>query len=279
MIEVVVFGSGASASSHISSIISCPFFKLISVIGSSKGSVFSAHPFSTSLITDEVILRDYLLSSSSQALAVICNKPGSHVLTYLKYSDFFDYYIIDKPLFVSPQDRNLFCDRYSSLGRNNVFVFFQRRTSFLSLGLRTLFSDYTLEHIISSNIFVSAFRSSIYFESKPWLVDPAISGGGVLLNNAIHELDLLLYLLDIAEFRSPFMNISTMTKNLPVEDFACLGFSSSRDSFHTISATYNGSPLVRNSYQFLFPDTLVQASSSCINIFFFFCILHCSSRA
>lgn len=82
------------------------------------------------------------------------------------------------------------CDRAGvTLG-----VVFQSRFEPLSLQLKRLIDEGTLGRILWSSANTIWYRSDDYYRSGPWRGTWAHEGGGVLINQAIHAIDLMLWL-------------------------------------------------------------------------------------
>ena len=82
------------------------------------------------------------------------------------------------------------CDRAGvTLG-----VVFQSRFEPLSLQLKRLIDEGTLGRILWNSANTIWYRSDDYYRSGPWRGTWAHEGGGVLINQAIHAIDLMLWL-------------------------------------------------------------------------------------
>ncbi len=82
------------------------------------------------------------------------------------------------------------CDRAGvTLG-----VVFQSRFEPLSLQLKRLIDEGTLGRIVWSSANTIWYRTDDYYRSGPWRGTWAHGGGGVLINQAIHAIDLMLWL-------------------------------------------------------------------------------------
>ncbi|GAB1481545.1 hypothetical protein MASR2M78_03600 [Treponema sp.] len=78
---------------------------------------------------------------------------------------------------------------------------------------------------MSADAFVNWYRSQEYYDAGTWRGTWALDGGGALMNQSIHAIDLLLWFVgDVQEVYS-FMDTRTHT-GIEVEDVAvaCLRF-------------------------------------------------------
>lgn len=90
---------------------------------------------------------------------------------------------------------------------------------------------------------VKWFRDEDYYAKSPWRGKKATEGGGVLINQAIHTLDLLLWLM--GPVKSVNATVDTLHHNIEVEDVAAATLRFSSGALGVIQAstvTYPGFP-------------------------------------
>ncbi|MFF5078905.1 Gfo/Idh/MocA family protein [Actinoplanes sp. NPDC000266] len=84
-----------------------------------------------------------------------------------------------------------------------VGVCLQNRYNLASVAARDLLRSGELGPVIGASATVMWHRDDAYYEARPWRGQLARSGGGVLINQAIHTLDLLQWLLgDVTDISS-----------------------------------------------------------------------------
>jgi predicted dehydrogenase len=106
------------------------------------------------------------------------------------------------------------CDRAGvTLG-----VVFQSRFEALSLQLKRLIDEGTLGRILWNSANTVWYRSDDYYRSGPWRGTWAHEGGGVLINQAIHAIDLMLWLTGMPDRVTAQMR--TLNHAIEVEDGA-----------------------------------------------------------
>ncbi|MBL8028736.1 MAG: Gfo/Idh/MocA family oxidoreductase [Fibrobacteres bacterium] len=114
-------------------------------------------------------------------LAVAALKKGLHVL-------------IEKPVSVQMKDAKILLDAHKDKGRVVACVF-NNRTSQVYMKMREMVSSGELGAIQRVNMTVTQwFRSDAYFKSAGWRATWAGEGGGALLNQCPHSLDLLQWI-------------------------------------------------------------------------------------
>jgi len=129
------------------------------------------------------------------SVAIAALKHGCHVL-------------IEKPLASSLED----CDAILSCAeehRRTVGVVCQRRFYPSAMRIRQAIDAGKIGRPVIGNVVMLGWRDRQYYESDPWRGSWAGEGGGVLVNQAPHQLDLLLwYMGDIDEIYGVWKNVN-----------------------------------------------------------------------
>lgn len=97
-------------------------------------------------------------------------------------------------------------------------VVFQSRFEPLTLKLKALIDSGRLGRLVWVSASTLWYRDEAYYASRPWRTSPAQSGGGVLINQAIHALDLLVWLAGLPE--TVTAQAQTLAHAMAVEDAA-----------------------------------------------------------
>ena len=88
------------------------------------------------------------------------------------------------------------------------------------------------------------FRSQAYYDSAPWRGTKKLDGGGVLMNQGIHTVDLMQYLAGDVSSLSAYTALLTH-ENIEVEDTASIALKFTSGALGSITATtsaYSGYP-------------------------------------
>ena len=101
--------------------------------------------------------------------------------------------LLEKPMDVSPDKAKLMIETAERCGIT-LGVIFQNRFSPLNMEIRKAVDDGRLGKRILSSCYVKWYRSQEYYDSAAWRGTKDVDGGGCLMNQAIHGLDLLLSL-------------------------------------------------------------------------------------
>lgn len=101
-------------------------------------------------------------------------------------------------------------------------VCFQNRYNDHSRAVARLLADGGLGAVLGARATVDWFRDAAYYADRPWRARWASAGGGVLMNQAIHTLDLLLWFLGPAvDVRGTAATLA-LPGTIEVEDSAVL---------------------------------------------------------
>ena len=110
-----------------------------------------------------------------------------------------------------------FAERGTQLG-----VCFQNRYNAPVRALRELLDSGRLGRILGANATVMWHRTPAYYAARPWRGTWAGSGGGLLMNQAIHTLDLLQWLVGPAVLVDGAVSARALAGVIEVEDTADL---------------------------------------------------------
>lgn len=192
MIKLVVIGAGANVWN-----LHRPGVK---AIGAEVVAVHDADPVKAATVAAEldcpaVSTVDELLTHEADAaviltphpthaeLAVRCLRAGRHVL-------------VEKPLAVTPREGDRMCAEATGAGRI-LAVAFQLRTRTEVIKARSLVRDGELGELHRVDLVASWPRRTSYFATAPWRGTWQGEGGGILINQGQHELDLLCHLVGL----------------------------------------------------------------------------------
>jgi predicted dehydrogenase len=164
-------------------------------------------------------------------IAIDCLEAGSHVL-------------VEKPMAVRLDDADAMIEAAGE-ARRLLAVNFQQRFRPEVRAAKRLIEDGELGDVQRVSTAHYWTRPAAYYEVAPWRAVPAIEGGGLLMNQASHDLDLLCYLLGMPERLVAWTG--TILHDVEVEDTvqAMFGWSGGVfGSFYTSTAGAGDEPSV-----------------------------------
>ncbi|HUJ44557.1 MAG TPA: Gfo/Idh/MocA family oxidoreductase [Opitutaceae bacterium] len=140
---------------------------------------------------------DAMISSGIIDAMLIATPHYSHTTVGIKALEAGLHLLVEKPISVHKAD----CERLIAAHRDERQVFaamFNQRTDPAYARIRTLVQDGGLGEIRRINwIITNWFRTAAYYASSGWRATWAGEGGGVLLNQCPHNLDLLQWMFGL----------------------------------------------------------------------------------
>lgn len=145
----------------------------------------------------------------------ICTPSGLHGEMACQALSHGRHVLVEKPMALKLED----CDRMLRLAAERhvkLSVVSQLRFSTAVRQARRLLRDGALGRLINADLHMKYFRSQEYYDSGGWRGTWAMDGGGALMNQGIHGVDLLLYLA--GPVTSVYGRAATLTRSIEVED-------------------------------------------------------------
>ena len=161
-------------------------------------------------------LEEMLACREAEAVCV-CTPNGLHAPIALKALDAGRHVVIEKPMALTLKDADEIAR--AALRQNLcVSVISQLRFSPAIQAVKRALAEKRLGKVVSASLAMKYWRDSAYYASSNWRGTWAMDGGGALMNQGIHGVDLLQYLA--GPVRRLTAVCKTQTKNIEVEDSA-----------------------------------------------------------
>ena len=148
----------------------------------------------------------------------ICTPSGAHLDPAVAAAKAGKHVIIEKPLEVTTRR----CDRIIAACEENgvkLSTVFQSRFSDSSVTLKKAVEAGRFGRMTLGDAYVKWYRSQEYYDSGAWRGTWKLDGGGALMNQAIHAVDLLVWLMGpVAEVRAQMATVAH--ERIEVEDIA-----------------------------------------------------------
>ena len=159
-----------------------------------------------------------LVNSPEIEIVCICTPSGTHLEPALEVIKAGKHCIVEKPLEVTMRR----CEAIiSAAKKKDVLVagIFPMRFLDINREVRKAVDAGRFGKLVLGDVYVKWFRSQSYYEQVKWRGDLKISGGGALMNQAIHSVDLLRWMMgDVAEVNA--FSTTLGHSGLDVEDTA-----------------------------------------------------------
>ncbi|MGV8909622.1 MAG: Gfo/Idh/MocA family protein [Propionicimonas sp.] len=191
MSTAAVIGIGDISALHLDAIRGNPGIELVGVCDVDVSRAEAAgRAFGVPFFTDH---RE-LLNQIHPDVVHITTPHDQHVPVALDCLDAGVHVLTEKPIGQSVAAGRRLVERAAASGRK-VGVVFQNRYNPTAVAIRDVVTSGVLGPICGGRAAVWWFRPAAYYAAAPWRGRWEAAGGGVLINQAIHTLDLLLWFL------------------------------------------------------------------------------------
>ena len=185
-------------------------------------AVFDANPasaerFAAEKGVDFVSNLDEFLAREDIDVVCICTPSGLHAELGIKVANAKKHIILEKPMAITSRGLD---ELIKAVEENGVkaAVISQLRFTPAIMKVKKAIDEGKLGKLLIANINMKFYRSPEYFASSPWRGTIALDGGGALMNQGIHGVDMLTYLA--GPVRSVYGLCKTLVHKVEVEDAA-----------------------------------------------------------
>jgi predicted dehydrogenase len=176
-----------------------------------------------------------MLADPNVDVVTICTPSGAHMEPALAAASAGKHVIVEKPLEITLKR----CDRIIEACRRNkvtLATIFPSRFHESSLQLKRAIDAGRFGRLSLGDAYVKWYRTQEYYDSGAWRGTWKLDGGGALMNQAIHSVDLLTWLM------GPVVEISAQIdmlahKRIEVEDVAVATLRFANGALGVIEAT------------------------------------------
>ncbi len=187
--------------------------------------------------------KEFLADADLDAVT-ICTPSGAHLEPALAAARAGKHVVCEKPLEITPAR----CRRLIEACKRNrvkLVTIFQSRFKDVNIAIREALKDGRIGKPVNVNCHIRWFRPQSYYDSGAWRGTWDLDGGGCLMNQGIHNVDLMLWMMgDVVEV-SAYMNRPTR-KRIEVETNIVAALKFKNGALGTIVASteiYPGYPL------------------------------------
>jgi predicted dehydrogenase len=160
-----------------------------------------------------------LLQNKQIDVITICTPSGLHGQLAKQALQAGKHVMVEKPMEVSTRE----CDDLLAVARTSgrrLGVISQHRFDPASQAVRRLADDGAFGRLIAVDVRIPWYRTQEYYDSGDWRGTMALDGGGCLMNQGVHTVDLMLWLC------GPVLEVYARTATaahdrIEVEDLVC----------------------------------------------------------
>lgn len=181
-----------------------------------------------------------MLADESIDVVSVCTPSGAHLDPAVAAAEAGKHVVVEKPLEITTERCDQIIQACDKAGVR-LAVTFQSRFHRSSELMKAAVDAGRFGTITMGDAYVKWYRSQEYYDSGAWRGTWALDGGGALMNQAIHSVDLLLWLM------GPVTEISAMTatmthERIEVEDVAIANLRFASGALGVIEATTTAYP-------------------------------------
>ncbi len=236
---ISIIGSGAIARLHAQAIAGLENARLVGVCGSSfKKSQIFAKEFACKAYRG---VEELLLDEETEIVS-ICTPSGSHAEFAVLAANAKKHLLIEKPLAITKVQLEEIKRAVEQNGVK-VQVVAQLRFTPSIQKLKKAIDEGRLGKILLADFIMKYYRAPEYYSESNWKGTWAMDGGGALMNQGVHGVDLLQYL--VGGVKSVYAHCRTMAREIEVEDTANILLEYQNGAIGVIQATtvaYPGGP-------------------------------------
>lgn len=168
----------------------------------------------------EKVYYDYhqLLADPDVDIVCVCVPSGIHGQVTMDASNAGKAVVCEKPMEITPEKVDQVIHTVRANGTKMQCIF-QRRLMPVAIELRRLVQEGALGRICMAEARLNYYRDQAYYNSAGWRGTWELDGGGALMNQGVHGIDLILWMLG-DEINTVYGKAKTMSRDIPVEDTA-----------------------------------------------------------
>jgi UDP-N-acetyl-2-amino-2-deoxyglucuronate dehydrogenase len=209
LIRYGIVGCGHIAKKHVAAIKAVEGAELVAVCDTNEERLSE---FAVDGVRGYADLKDMLASDVD--VVCICTPSGIHAPLTIQAAEAKKHVIVEKPMALTLEDADRMIDACEKNGVKMAVVHPNRFRPAV-VELRKQLEQGAFGKIGHANATVRWNRNQAYYDQAPWRGTKAMDGG-VLMNQAIHNMDLLLWMMgDIEEISSYH---ATRIRNIEAED-------------------------------------------------------------
>lgn len=216
--RVAVFGCGDISALHLAAIAGMPDAELVAVCDIDDGRLAAA--------TAEWQVPGYedageLLRELKPDVVHICTPHDTHARLAIQALDAGAEVVLEKPVAHERDEATRLIETAERTG-GRIAVCFQNRYNPPVAAMKALLDSGALGRVIGASATVFWHRDADYYRSRPWRGTWAEGGGGLMMNQAIHTVDLVQWLVGDVVSVAGGASTRMLADTIEVEDTADL---------------------------------------------------------
>jgi predicted dehydrogenase len=188
-----------------------------------------------------------LLADPEVDAVSICTPSGLHSDLAVAAAQAGKHALSEKPMDITLAKADAMIAAHRAAG-TRLAVIFQRRTSPLWQYLQRVVSEGRLGHMVLGDAYLKYYRSQEYYDSAEWRGTWALDGGGALMNQGVHCIDLLRWVMGPVD--TIFAFAAPLVRKIEVEDTAVAALRFANGAFGVLQGTTSVTPGLDHRLEF-----------------------------
>lgn len=161
---------------------------------------------------------DSVLADPEVEVVCVCVPSGTHLEVSVAAAKAGKHIVCEKPLEITPERATVIAKTARQCGVK-VQSIHQRRTMPAAIATRNAIREGKLGRICLAEAQLKYYRDQAYYDSAGWRGTWDQDGGGALMNQGVHGVDLVFWILG-GEVDTVYGRAETLARNIAVEDTA-----------------------------------------------------------
>jgi len=207
-----IIGCGTIANWHVAGVRAC---KDAVLVGAADAKPEFSEKFCAKYGIKQFMSVEEMLASPEIDVVCICTPSGLHAPYAIQAAKAGKHIMLEKPMALTVES----CDEViKACDENNVKcgVISQSRFTKTIQTIKKAIEDGKLGKIVTADVSMKYYRSPEYYAGSSWRGTWAMDGGGALMNQGIHGIDALQYLM--GNVKSIYGYARTLARDIEVED-------------------------------------------------------------
>jgi len=232
-----IIGCGVIAPWHADSVVESEYADLVAVcdIDEEKGRAFAERYEGVAFYSDYKAM----LAEAGLDAVSICTPSGLHSEMTIAAAEAGVNVLCEKPMAITEPQIDAMMAAVEKAGVK-LGVIFQRRTYETSRRVREAVQSGLLGQMTLGDAYLKYYRSPAYYRSADWRATWALDGGGALMNQGVHGIDLLLWIMGDVE--SVYAKAEAKVRDIEVEDTCVALLTFKNGAYGVIEGTTSSNP-------------------------------------
>jgi UDP-N-acetyl-2-amino-2-deoxyglucuronate dehydrogenase len=232
-----IIGCGVIAPWHADSVVASEYADLHAVcdVDVEKGEAFAERYGGVAFYGDY----RQMLQEGGLDVVSICTPSGLHSEMTIAAAQAGVHVLCEKPMAITVPQIDAMVQAVKEAG-TKLEVIFQRRTYATTQKVREAVQSGILGQLTLADAYLKYYRSPAYYMSANWRATWALDGGGALMNQGVHGVDVLVWIMGDVE--SVYAKAEAKVRDIEVEDTSVALVTFKNGAYGVIEGTTSSNP-------------------------------------